>query len=124
MRTAACPGSFDPVTNGHTDIISRASALFDEVTVAVLVNGVAAENAQGEMQMVPRSEGELDVLRELVYTSREFTAADAHGYGLVTHLDEAPHDRAMAIAREIAGRLATDLPSKSETLKAIVSRVL
>jgi len=33
-----CPGSFDPVTNGHTDIISRASALFDEVTVAVLVN--------------------------------------------------------------------------------------
>lgn len=38
MRRAVCPGSFDPVTNGHTDIISRASALFDEVTVAVLVN--------------------------------------------------------------------------------------
>jgi pantetheine-phosphate adenylyltransferase len=33
-----CPGSFDPVTNGHIDIISRASALFDEVTVAVLIN--------------------------------------------------------------------------------------
>ena len=38
MRRAVCPGSFDPVTNGHIDIISRASALFDEVTVAVLVN--------------------------------------------------------------------------------------
>lgn len=38
MRRAVCPGSFDPVTNGHIDIISRASALFDEVTVAVLIN--------------------------------------------------------------------------------------
>ncbi|HEX6246584.1 MAG TPA: pantetheine-phosphate adenylyltransferase [Nocardioidaceae bacterium] len=38
MRRAVCPGSFDPVTNGHIDIISRASKLFDEVTVAVLVN--------------------------------------------------------------------------------------
>ena len=38
MRRAACPGSFDPVTNGHIDIISRASQLFDEVVVAVGVN--------------------------------------------------------------------------------------
>ena len=38
MRRAVCPGSFDPVTNGHIDIIARASALFDEVTVAVLIN--------------------------------------------------------------------------------------
>jgi pantetheine-phosphate adenylyltransferase len=38
MRTAVCPGSFDPVTHGHLDILGRASALFDEVTVAVLVN--------------------------------------------------------------------------------------
>jgi pantetheine-phosphate adenylyltransferase len=33
-----CPGSFDPVTNGHLDIVARASALFDEVVVAVGVN--------------------------------------------------------------------------------------
>jgi len=38
VRRAACPGSFDPVTNGHIDIISRASMLFDEVVVAVGVN--------------------------------------------------------------------------------------
>ena len=38
MRRAVCPGSFDPVTYGHIDIVSRASALFDEVTVAVLIN--------------------------------------------------------------------------------------
>jgi pantetheine-phosphate adenylyltransferase len=38
MRKAVCPGSFDPVTNGHLDIVGRASRLFDEVTVGVLVN--------------------------------------------------------------------------------------
>ena len=38
VRRAACPGSFDPVTNGHIDIISRAAVLFDEVVVAVGVN--------------------------------------------------------------------------------------
>ena len=38
MTKVVCPGSFDPVTNGHLDIIERASNLFEEVTVAVLVN--------------------------------------------------------------------------------------
>ncbi|MBM3722400.1 MAG: pantetheine-phosphate adenylyltransferase [Actinobacteria bacterium] len=38
MRKAVCPGSFDPITNGHLDVIERASGLFDEVTIAVLVN--------------------------------------------------------------------------------------
>ena len=38
MRRCVCPGSFDPVTNGHLDVIRRASRLYDEVTVAVLVN--------------------------------------------------------------------------------------
>ncbi|OAA22317.1 Phosphopantetheine adenylyltransferase [Frankia sp. EI5c] len=38
MRRAACPGSFDPITNGHLDIIVRASRLFDEVVVAVSIN--------------------------------------------------------------------------------------
>ncbi len=38
MRRCVCPGSFDPVTNGHLDVIARASSLYDQVTVAVLVN--------------------------------------------------------------------------------------
>jgi pantetheine-phosphate adenylyltransferase len=38
VHKAVCPGSFDPVTNGHLDIIARASKLYDEVTVAVMVN--------------------------------------------------------------------------------------
>lgn len=38
MRTALCPGSFDPITKGHLDIILRASRLFDRVVVLVSVN--------------------------------------------------------------------------------------
>ena len=38
VRRCVCPGSFDPVTNGHLDVIERASRLYDEVTVGVLVN--------------------------------------------------------------------------------------
>jgi pantetheine-phosphate adenylyltransferase len=38
VRRVVCPGSFDPVTNGHLDIIGRAARLYDEVVVAVLIN--------------------------------------------------------------------------------------
>jgi pantetheine-phosphate adenylyltransferase len=39
MKTVLYPGSFDPVTNGHFDVIKRAAALFDKVVVAAAVNG-------------------------------------------------------------------------------------
>jgi pantetheine-phosphate adenylyltransferase len=38
VRRVLCPGSFDPVTNGHLDIIGRCARLYDEVVVAVFVN--------------------------------------------------------------------------------------
>ena len=38
MRIAVCPGSFDPITNGHLDVIQRAARLFDRVIVAVAAN--------------------------------------------------------------------------------------
>jgi pantetheine-phosphate adenylyltransferase len=38
VRRAVCPGSFDPVTHGHLDVIGRAATLFDEVVVGVGVN--------------------------------------------------------------------------------------
>lgn len=38
MRVAVCPGSFDPITKGHIDIITRATKLFDKVIIAVSVN--------------------------------------------------------------------------------------
>ncbi len=42
MPKAVVPGSFDPVTRGHADVISRAAAIFDDVVVAVLVNEAKA----------------------------------------------------------------------------------
>jgi pantetheine-phosphate adenylyltransferase len=38
LRRAVCPGSYDPITNGHLDIIARASKLYDEVYVTVMIN--------------------------------------------------------------------------------------
>jgi pantetheine-phosphate adenylyltransferase len=38
VRIACCPGTYDPVTNGHLDIVARAAQVFDRVIVAVLVN--------------------------------------------------------------------------------------
>jgi len=38
MRRAVCPGSFDPIHNGHLEVIARAASLFDEVIVAVSTN--------------------------------------------------------------------------------------
>jgi pantetheine-phosphate adenylyltransferase len=57
MRRAVCPGSFDPVTNGHLDIFARASRLFDEVIVAVLVN----QSKHGLFSIDER----LDMIREV-----------------------------------------------------------
>ena len=42
MRRAVCPGSYDPVTHGHLDVIARAAAIHDEVVVAVLHNPAKA----------------------------------------------------------------------------------
>ena len=39
MRIAVCPGSFDPITVGHLDLVERAAAIFDQVIVCVMVNG-------------------------------------------------------------------------------------
>jgi pantetheine-phosphate adenylyltransferase len=49
VHSAICPGSFDPITYGHLDIIGRASALYDEVVVAVLVNHTKASLFTVEM---------------------------------------------------------------------------
>jgi pantetheine-phosphate adenylyltransferase len=44
-RIAVCPGSYDPITNGHIDVISRASVMFDELIVAVVNSSVRKSKA-------------------------------------------------------------------------------
>jgi pantetheine-phosphate adenylyltransferase len=43
-RVAVCPGSYDPVTNGHLDVITRAARVFDKVVVGVVNNPVRKQN--------------------------------------------------------------------------------
>ncbi|MGI5888599.1 MAG: pantetheine-phosphate adenylyltransferase [Oscillospiraceae bacterium] len=51
MRTALCPGSFDPVTKGHVDVIERAAGLFDKVIVVVLKNSNKTPNFTYEQRV-------------------------------------------------------------------------
>ncbi|MFQ6395143.1 pantetheine-phosphate adenylyltransferase [Nocardia sp. KC 131] len=56
MAGALCPGSFDPVTNGHIDVFNRVSTQFDEVVVTVMIN----KNKQGMFSVEER----MEMLRE------------------------------------------------------------
>ncbi|MGW6377275.1 pantetheine-phosphate adenylyltransferase [Rhodococcus sp. NPDC055112] len=58
MSSAVCPGSFDPITNGHLDVIGRVAVQFDEVIVTVMIN----KNKKGLFSIDER----LEMLREAV----------------------------------------------------------
>ena len=49
-RVAVCPGSYDPITNGHVDVITRASVMFDELIVAVVNASVRKSSALFEAE--------------------------------------------------------------------------
>ena len=66
-----CPGSFDPVTNGHLDIVGRAAAIYDEVVVAVLVN----ESKHGLFTIPER----IELLREVVAQWPNVVVDSFHG---------------------------------------------
>jgi pantetheine-phosphate adenylyltransferase len=67
VRRVVCPGSFDPITNGHLDIISRASALYDEVIVAVVNRSVRKSGAlfgiEDRVGFIQRALSDLDNVR-------------------------------------------------------------
>ncbi len=81
MRRAVCPGSFDPVTNGHLDIIGRASMLFDEVVVGVGVN-----KSKSQVRLFTADE-RMDMLREVC---ADFPNVSVAGFeGLLTSFCQA-----------------------------------
>ena len=66
-RIAICPGSYDPITNGHLDVISRASVMFDELIVAV-VNASVRKNkglftAEQRVEFIESATSHLDNVR-------------------------------------------------------------
>ena len=61
-KIAVCPGSFDPITFGHLDIIKRASTLFDKVIVLISVNSAKKPSFSlyERMMMIERNTGQFD----------------------------------------------------------------
>lgn len=61
MKIGVCPGSFDPVTLGHLDIIKRAAALFDKIIVVVMVNTAKnpAFTAEERVDLLSRATSDL-----------------------------------------------------------------
>jgi pantetheine-phosphate adenylyltransferase len=65
MRTAVYPGSFDPITLGHLDVLRRAAGAFDRVVVAVLVNPRKAAAGEAESRAATIREAIAEVIPEL-----------------------------------------------------------
>jgi len=86
-RLALCPGSFDPLTNGHVDIILRSAHLFERILVAVLVNS-------GKTPLFPAAE-RVELIKEVF---REYPNIEVDSFdGLL--VDYARRRRASAIIR-------------------------
>jgi len=66
MRTAVYPGSFDPITLGHVDVLRRAAGVFDRVIVAVLVNPRKAPAGEADGRAAAISEAIAETLPEVV----------------------------------------------------------
>ena len=95
-RIAVCPGSFDPITNGHLDILQRASKLFDKVIVAVSVNAdknpsfTLEERVQLVKMCTKHLDNiEVDVVNELLahYVERVGACAIVKGLRAVTDFE-------------------------------------
>ena len=96
MRIGICPGSFDPVTLGHMDIISRACKIFDEVIVAVPVNPDkrASSTVEERMEMLrtvtaDMENVEVDCVRGLLadYASEKHAAAIVKGLRAISDFE-------------------------------------
>lgn len=70
MKIAVCPGSFDPVTKGHLDIITRASTLFDKVIVAVSINAAKESTFTSEerVEMIKLCTSHIDNIEVTIVT--------------------------------------------------------
>jgi pantetheine-phosphate adenylyltransferase len=84
-RIAILPGSFDPVTLGHVDLIARAAALFDEVVVAVLENSSKKPwfQAEGRALMVRHETTALNDVRVIRFSGLLVDIASSEGANVV-----------------------------------------
>ncbi|MBE7323383.1 pantetheine-phosphate adenylyltransferase [Nocardioides sp. Y6] len=100
MRRAVCPGSFDPVTNGHLDIFRRAAGLFDEVVVATGTNPSKSRlfDPQERIEMLREAVADLPNVRVAGFT------------GLLTDFCVAEDVHAIVKGLRAAGDFEYELP--------------
>jgi pantetheine-phosphate adenylyltransferase len=84
-RTALCPGTFDPVTNGHIDIVERASRCFDGLVVAVLANPAKEPlfGLEDRVGMLKEAVADLDGVEVASFSGLLVDFARARGIGTV-----------------------------------------
>lgn len=85
MSRAVCPGSFDPVTLGHVDIVSRTSRLFDEVVVAVGINDSKRVmfNTAERVALLEAVLGDLPNVRVMTFSGLLVDFCTAHGISAI-----------------------------------------
>lgn len=94
MTTAMCPGSFDPPTNGHVDVIRRCAAAFDRVVVAVVSNPSKTPmfDLEERMQLLDASLPDVDNYEAVAFSGLLVDFAERHDVDVVVKGLRAPGD--------------------------------
>ena len=130
-RLAVYPGSFDPLTNGHVDIIERGAKLFDRIVVAILVNVdkaplFTAEERVATAREVFRSQSsvEVDTFRGLLVDYARYRQADVIVRGLRA-VSDFEYDLQMALMnRRLNSEIETVFMMPAEPYTYVSSRLV
>ncbi|MGV3774222.1 MAG: pantetheine-phosphate adenylyltransferase [Verrucomicrobiales bacterium] len=131
MRTAVYPGSFDPITNGHLDVIQRAHKLFDRIIVAVAINDEKTPlfTMAKRKEMVKQSVGhlpkvEVDTFTGLLVEYMEKVKGDAVVRGLRAVSDFEFEFQLALMNRKLNERVETIFMMPKETYTFLSSRMV
>jgi pantetheine-phosphate adenylyltransferase len=131
MRTAIYPGSFDPITNGHLDVLQRATKLFDRVVVAVAksLNKHPLFTLEERVQMVSRATRhlpnvEVDSFEDLLVTYVERRSAQAVVRGLRAVSDFEFEFQLALMNRKLNERIETIFMMPKDTYTFLSSRIV
>ena len=131
MRTAVYPGSFDPITNGHLDVIQRAAKLFDKIIVAVAINEAKTPlfTMRERINLVSSSVSSMPNVEVDTFTGLLIDYVDARGGEAVVRGLRAVSDfefefQLALMNRKLNGRIETIFMMPKETYTFLSSRMV